>query len=101
MKYIDFYDIANYVNEKIDKGIFSAREVSEYAYDYTVEFEVSKANGEPTHTIKQLAKLLAEDGSDQCKDWLYTMATELGLLDMNYWDYEETDTDIVARFFKE
>ena len=36
-------------------------------------------------------KRQAEDGSEECKEWLYQMADELGLIDMDYQDYLETD----------
>lgn len=41
--------------------------------------------------LKNFVKLLAEDGSEECKEWLYQMADELGLIDMDYQDYLETD----------
>lgn len=97
MEYKDFYNIAEYING-INRNVFSAREMAENAYNYCADFEWSKANGEVAHTIQELAKLLAEDGSEECKDWLYDMARELGLLDMDFMDYMETDTDIVSVF---
>ena len=100
MEYTNFYDIATYLNE-INRNIFSQREVAENAHIYCVDFQWSKQNDKIAHNIKELAKLLAEDESEECKDWLYTMATELGLLDMNYLDYEETDTDIVELFLND
>lgn len=97
MEYTDFYDIATYGNE-MWKGNFTPREIAGNAYIYYADFQWSKANGEIAHNIKELAKLLAEDNTDECKDWLYRMATELGLLDMDFMDYAETDTDIVSIF---
>ena len=90
MDYSDFYDIAVYGNENW-KGSFTQKEVACNAYDYTCEFRYSKRDEMPTHTIKELAKLLAEDGSEECKDWLYTIASELGLIDMDYADYLDTN----------
>lgn len=90
MNYSDFWDISSYMNF-INRYIFTQKEVAENAYDYLCEFERSKANEEPTHAIKELAKLLAEDGSEECKQWLYQIAYELGLIDMDYADYLETD----------
>lgn len=90
MKLNDFLQIAEYGNENW-KGSFTKEEVACNAYDYLCEFKESKENEEPTHTIKELAKLLAEDGSEQCKDWLYQMASELNLIDMDCHDYLETD----------
>lgn len=90
LDYGDFYDISEYGNEHW-RGKFSPKEVACNAYDYLVEFEKSKENEEPTHTIKELVKLLAEDGGDECKEWLYQIADELDLIDMNWQDYLETD----------
>ena len=100
MEYSDFYDIATYGNE-MWKGSFTPKEVACNAYDYYADFQWSKANEMVARTIQELAKLLTEDNTCRCKDWLYRMATELGLLDMEYWDYAETDPDIVARFLAE
>lgn len=100
LEYKDFYEIAEYGNEAW-KGSFTPKEIAENAYVYCADFQWSKENGEISHTIKELAKLLAEDGSDECKDWLYEMVTELGLIDMNFMDYMETDEDIVSRFLAE
>lgn len=91
MEYIDFYDIAEYGNENW-KGSFTPKEIACNAYDYLCEFNASKVNEEPTHTIKELAKLLAEDGSEECKQWLYQIASELGLINMDYADYLDTDS---------
>lgn len=90
LDYKDFYNIAEYGNEHW-KGNYTLKEVACNAYNYLCEFRYSKAGQEPTHTIKELAKLLAEDGSDECKDWLYKIADELRLIDMDYRDYLETD----------
>lgn len=90
LDYKDFYDVAEYGNEHW-KGKFSPKETACNAYDYLVEFEKSKENEEPTYTIKELAKLLAEDGGDECKEWLFQIADELDLIDMDYQDYLETD----------
>lgn len=97
MEYGDFYDIAEYGNVAW-KGSFTPKEVACNAADYWCDFEVSKRDGKPTRIIKELAKLLAEDGSEGCHDWLYDMAWELGLLDMDCRDYEETDEYLVSRF---
>lgn len=32
-------------------------------------------------------------------DWLYEMANEFGLIDIDYMDYAETNTGIIARMF--
>ena len=97
MDYGTFYRIAEYGNEAW-KGSFSPSEIAENAHIYTCDFKWSKENGTIAHSIKELAKLLAEDGTEEAKDWLYDMASELGLLDMDYLDYMETDGDIVSLF---
>lgn len=90
MTYEDFYDIATYGNENW-QGNFTPKEVACNAYNYLVEFEASKAKEKVMPVIQELCKLLAEDGSEECKDWLYKMADELGLIDMDWRDYLETD----------
>lgn len=90
LKYEDFYDIAEYGNKNW-KGSFTPREIACNAYDYLCEFEESKKNGEATHTIKELARLLAEDGTEEAKEWLCQIASELNLIDMDYHDCLETD----------
>lgn len=100
MEYRDFYDIAEYLNG-INRNVFTARETACNAHIYYADFQWSKENEEVAHNIKELAKLLAEDGSEECKDWLYEMARELDLLDMDFMDYAETDADIVSVFLAE
>lgn len=90
MEYADFYDIAEYGNEAW-KGSFTPKEVAENAYNYLCEFEFSKEEKIPTHTIKELARLLAEDGSEICKDWLCQIAEGIGLIDMDYKDFIDMD----------
>lgn len=90
MTYDDFYKIAEYGSENW-KGNFSPREIACNAYNYLVEFEASKARETVTSVIQELCKLLAEDRSEECKEWLYQIADELGLIDMDYQDYLETD----------
>lgn len=90
MTYEDFYDIAEYGNENWN-GSYTQKEIACYAYDYLVEFETSKAKEKVMPIIQELCKLLAEDGSEECEDWLYRMADELELIDMDYQDYLETD----------
>lgn len=100
LEYSNFYDIAEYLNY-INRNVFTAREIAEAAYTYLADFQWSKTNGKVAHNIKELAKIFAEDESEECKDWLYEMAKELGLIDMDFIDYMETDTDIVSRFISE
>lgn len=90
MTYEDFYEIAEYGNKNWD-GSYTQKEIACNAYNYLIDFEASKAKEKVTSIIQELCKLLAEDGSEECKDWLYKMANELGLIDMDYQDYLETD----------
>lgn len=90
LNYEFFYDIAEYGNANW-KGCFTPKEIACNAYDYLVEFEASKARETITSVIQELCKLLAEDGSEECKEWLYQIADELGLIDMDYQDYLDTD----------
>ena len=80
MEYSDFYDIAEYGNEHW-KGNFTPREIANNAYDYMCDLEWSK-NAYVTDTviaenIRELAKLLAIDGSDEAMLWLGQIADEL------------------------
>lgn len=90
LDYEFFYNIATYGNANW-KGSYTPKEIACNAYDYLVEFEASKARETITSVIQELCKLLAEDGSEECKEWLYRMADELGLIDMDYQDYLDTD----------
>lgn len=97
MNYLDFYGIVAYINCG-NRSKLTEMELAETAHIYCVDFELSKVNGEIAHNIQELAKILAEDDTDEARDWLYRMATELGLLDMDFMDYMETDADIVSMF---
>lgn len=90
LDYEFFYNIATYGNTNW-KGNYTPKEIACNAYDYLVEFEASKARETITSVIQELCKLLAEDGSEECKEWLYQIADELGLIDMDYQDYLDTD----------
>lgn len=99
MEYEDFYDIAVYANEAW-KGSFTPKEVACNAYNYYADFIWSKENETISETIKSLAKNLAEDlqnmnksdaDYEEVKHWLYQIASELNLIDMNCHDYLETD----------
>lgn len=100
MNYQNFYEIAEYLNG-LNRNIFSHREVAENAHIYTCDFEWSKANDEVARSIKELCKQLVEDGKEQSLEWMYDIARELNLIDMDYMDYVETDTYIIARFLAE
>ena len=97
MNYNDFYDIAEYLNG-INRNIFSHREVAENAHIYTCDFEWSKENDDLAQSIKELCKLLVEDGTEECLEWAFEIANELGLIDMDYCDYDDTDPEIISIF---
>lgn len=95
MKLDDFLRIAEYGN-KMWKGCFSPEEVRENAEIYYADFLYSKANDTISETIKSLCRNLADDAREisdleEPKQWLYQIASELGLIDMDYADYLETD----------
>ena len=93
-----FYHIAEYAS-KYWKGNFSPEEIACNTYVYLWEFRSSKENDNtPTEIIKTLYELLIEDGCEQCLDWAYAIADDLGLIDMDYMDYVETDTEIIRKF---
>ena len=80
MEYSDFYDIAEYGNDHW-KGSFTPREIACNAYDYMCDLEWSKnayvTDTEIAENIRELAKLLARDGSDEAIQWLGQIADEL------------------------
>lgn len=94
-----FYDIATY-GSKAWKGSFSPKEIACNAYAYLCDFNHAKETETINTTIQNLYELLIEDGSEQCLDWAYTLATELGLIDMDYLDYMETDTELIKTFLE-
>lgn len=75
LEYSDFYDIAEYGN-KMWKGSFTQKEIACNAYDYMYEHEESMKKGKLTRTIKELCKLLIEDGSEECLNWVCNIATD-------------------------
>ena len=95
MKLADFLRIAEYGNE-MWKGAFSPKEVKENAEIYYADFLWSKANDVIAESIKSLCRNLAEDvrempDLEEPKQWLYQIADELSLIDMDYADYLDTD----------
>lgn len=99
MELKDFLRIAEYGNANW-KGSFTTDEIKENASIYYADFQWSKENETISETIKFLAKNLAEDlkgipetdaDYEQVKQWLYQMAEELGLIDMDCNDYLDTD----------
>ena len=100
MNYNKFYDIAEYLNG-LNRNIFSHREVAWNAHIYACDLEWSKANDEVAHSIKELCKQLIEDGEEQSLDWVYDIARELNLIDMDYMDYIETDKEVLKRFIQD
>lgn len=95
MKLNDFLQIAEYGNANW-KGSFTPEEVRQNAEIYYADFQWSKANDEIAESIKSLCRNLAEDlkaipDLEEPKRWLYQIASELGLIDMDFHDYMETD----------
>ena len=95
MKLTDFLRIAEYGNTNW-KGSFTNEEVRENAEIYYADFQYSKENDTISETIKSLCRNLAEDvrGMPDLKEpkkWLYQIASELNLIDMDCHDYLETD----------
>lgn len=102
--YSMFYDIAVYANENWAKGSFTPKEIACNADVYCSDFRWSIENNTISETIKSLAKNLTEDlqnidesdtDYEEIKHWLYTMASKLGLIDMDYADYLDTDTWLI------
>ena len=90
MEFSDFYDIAEYGN-KHWKGAYSQKEVKQNAYDYYTDFLACMDEGELTPVIKELARLLADDGSDEAKYWLFMIASSLNLINITFADCLKTD----------
>ena len=91
----DFLRIAEYGNE-MWKGAFTPEEVRENAEIYYADFVYSKESDEVAESIKSLCRNFIEDlkaipNLEEPKQWLYQIASELGLIDMDYADYLETD----------
>lgn len=76
MEFSDFYDIAVYGNEAW-KGSFTPKEVACNAYDYLCEFKYSVRDGRPNHTMRELIRLLKEDGSEECLEWAERITREI------------------------
>ena len=76
MEFKDFYDIAIYGNESW-RAKFTPKEIACNAYDYYEEFEISKALNKITNSLKELMRLLEEDGSEECQQWLTQIKYEL------------------------
>lgn len=55
-----FYDVATYANENW-KGKMSPKEVAYNAYEYTLSYEESKANGKPNAVMESLCEQLLDD----------------------------------------
>ena len=90
MEFLDFYNIAEYGNKQW-KGAYSQKEVEQNAYDYYTDFLACLDEGQLTPVIKELARLLADDGSDEAKYWLFMIACSLNLIDDDFTNYLETD----------
>lgn len=99
MELKDFLQIAEYGNANW-KGSFTQEEVRENAEIYYADFQYSKENEIISETIKTLCSNLADDvrempDLEEPKQWLYQIASELGLIDMDYNDYLDTDEWLV------
>ena len=98
MKYQDFFELARYGNENW-KGYYTEEEVIQNAKDYYANYEWSKANKEiDEYTTMFLLEKLAEDwvnGKSEPTKWLKEMITELGIIDMDYHNYTETNPYLV------
>ncbi len=95
MELKDFLRIAEYGNANW-KGSFTQEEVKQNANIYYADFLWSKENETISETIKVLCKNLTDDIREmpnlkEPKQWLYQIASELGLIDMDCHDYMETD----------
>ncbi|MBQ4523386.1 MAG: hypothetical protein IJA10_10635 [Lachnospiraceae bacterium] len=66
MGYKFFSELANYAN-KAWKGSYTEEEVRQNAKDYFAEWQYSQKKSKPTQIIKDLCKLLSEDGSKKAK----------------------------------
>ena len=99
INYEFFYNIALYANANW-KGGFSNREIACNAYNYICDFQTSKETGVIAESIKYLYENLVEDNVDYTLDWAYDIAMELGLVDMDYMDYMETDTALIKRILE-
>lgn len=97
MEFSDFYDIAEYGN-KHWKGAYSQKEVKQNAYDYYTDFLACMDEGELTPVIKELARLLADDGSNEAKYWLFMIASSLNLINITFADCLKTD-EWLKKFF--
>ena len=99
INYEFFYDIATYGSENW-KGNFTPKEIACNAYCYLCEFQTSKEAETPTQIMKSLYELLVEDGTEAALDWAYEIASELGLIDMDYMDYMETDSALIKKILE-
>lgn len=91
----DFLRIAEYGNANW-KGSFTTEEVRENAEIYYADFLWSKENDTISETIKTLCRNLADDVKampdlEKPKQWLYQIASGLGLIDMDCSDYLDSD----------
>ena len=90
MDFSDFYDIAEYGNKRW-KGAYSPREVALNASDYYSDYQSCKDSQKLTPLLKELAKRLADDGSEKARYFLFMLVSSLNLIDENFTDYLKTD----------
>ena len=100
MNYSEFYKIAEYLNG-INRNTFSHSEVAENAHIYTCDFAWSKENHKVATSIRELYKLLVEDGTEECREWAYEIVRELKLVDMYYIDYVEEKAKVLMQYIQD
>lgn len=105
MKYEDFLSIAIYGNKEW-KGNYTEEEIRQNAMNYYLNYQHSIVNriDKSDVTTPFLLERLAEDwanGMDEVTRWLKEMITELGIIDMDYHDYTETNPYLVDFIQKE
>lgn len=98
MGYKDFYNIAQYGNTAW-KGAYTTQEITQNAREYYSDFLTSENSGGPTFLIRRLMSLLAEDGSEKAKMWLYQIATELKMIHLSY-KFCKTSSDWIEQFIE-
>ena len=94
---VDFFmEIVEYANENWAKGSFTDDEKRYIADIYYSDIVWSKENDIVADSIKSLCRNLAEDlkempDLEEPAEWLREIASELGLIDMDYQDYTDID----------
>lgn len=106
MDWYDFYSIARYGN-MVWKGYYSDSEVIHNANIYYQDFVYSKGNATVSFVMQNLITLLLDDCDGRVEQkstsrWLYDILKELGLADMDFHDYDETEEgERIIKFLEE